>query len=126
MPSQSTYPSPGQYGFSRTVGTGLMTLGLHTQMTLVAPSSWKRSWMCRHALTKVAAVVSLVPHGYQWPFISCAKLIATGTAVLRTLSRTPDVRVLEPSAISPRPVLNGSQETYGSPRRRTRSSRPRR
>ena len=34
--------------------------------------------MCRQAATNSAAVVWSVPHGYQLPFISCPKLIATG------------------------------------------------
>ena len=35
--------------------------------------------MCRQAATNSAAVVCCVPHEYQLPFISCPKLIATGT-----------------------------------------------
>ena len=61
-----------------------MSLGFHTQITLVAPARMNRSWIRRHAVTNSAGVVCLVPHGYQEPFISCPKLSATGRFSART------------------------------------------
>jgi hypothetical protein len=62
-------------------------LGLHTQMTLVAPTLVKMSCTCRHAWTYSPGRLPerLSDHGYQMPFISCAKLITTG----HLWSRTP-------------------------------------
>ena len=48
--------------------------GDQTNLTLVAPSDEKISFMWRHAATKSAGTLALTvpPHGYQLPFISCS------------------------------------------------------
>jgi hypothetical protein len=63
-----------------------MMFGFQTQITLLAPAWTNRLWMCRQAATNSDAEVWPVPHGYQLPFISWPKLIATGRLSLRTAS----------------------------------------
>ena len=48
------------------------TFGHQTQVMLVAPACTARSWKCRQALTKSAAVFPFLPgeYGSQVPFIS--------------------------------------------------------
>jgi hypothetical protein len=55
-----------------------MMFGDHTQTMFLAPIRVKISCTCRHALTYSPTLLPLVktPHGYQKPFISCAKRIA--------------------------------------------------
>ena len=66
--------------------------------------------MCRQAATKLAAVVCLVPHGYQSPFISWPKLSAIGSPKARTaLAKLVMYASLAPSAIDCADVSNGSQ-----------------
>src|SRR5215475_8268166 len=101
MPTQSTYASPGYSGPRWTLGAGLITLGVHTQMTFVAPTDTKMLWTCRQAATKSAAVVFCRPQGYQLPFISCASVIATG----RFSVRTSRANALTYSSLSPAAIL---------------------
>src|SRR6266487_3221418 len=88
-----------------------MLLGFHTQITLVAPARVKTLWMCRHAATNSAGVACSVPHGYQLPFISWPKLMATGRlSVWTPRAKAVMYASLRPAAIARRLVPNGSQD----------------
>ncbi len=47
--------------------------GSQDQMTFVAPSAAKMSWICRHAAMKTDGCVQGRPQGYHQPFISWPK-----------------------------------------------------
>ena len=114
---------PGQYGLSGTCGTGLMTLGFHTQITLLAPARANRSWMCRQAATncgrgglagapRVPVAVHLVPEAERDRHVERAD----------GLGEPGDVRV----AAARRDGLDARRRTAPRPcstaRRRTRRS----
>jgi len=77
MPTHVTYDLPGHQ--SRIGPSPVVTpLTDHSQATLPAPDRRNRVTTCRQALIHSLGDARIQPHGYQFPFISWAKLMTTG------------------------------------------------